>query len=59
MAPSTTSYAEWCRKTQTLGRLSQSPYLWLEKRSVATALATVFTIKTDLNGNKNKSEQHE
>jgi len=59
MATSATSYAEWCRKTQTLGGLSQSPYLWLEKRTVATALATVFTIKTDLNGNKNKSEQHE
>lgn len=59
MAPSATSYAEWCRKTQTLGGLSQSPYLWPEKRSVATALAIVQTIKTNLNGNKDKSEQHE
>ena len=59
MALSATSYAEWRRKTQTLGGLFQSPYLCPKKRSAATALATVFTIKTDLNGNKNKSEQHE
>ena len=59
MALTSTSYAEWRKKSQTLGGLSQSPYLWPEKRSVATALAIVQTIKTNLNGNKDKSERHE
>lgn len=50
-------YAEWGSLTQTLGGYFRLSYLCPEKRSSATALTIVVTIKPKSNDNKKDKER--